>query len=146
MDEPITKIISNQLDIKLELFMQKGLNLVLRKIENRKAASLDKIPPEIWKTREFDNILLQYYNQQHSYINKDENRASGGVSILIRKDIPQHQINIDTEFQAVAVKTTLHKPINICSIYIPPHDPINKTKLYKLIEQISRPPPIARCP
>ena len=37
-------------------------NLVLRKITNRKAAGLDEIPPEVWKTREFNDILLQYYN------------------------------------------------------------------------------------
>ena len=38
----------------------------------------------------------------------------------------------------IAVKTTLYKPVNICSIYIPPHDPINDQKL-KLIEQIPKP-------
>ena len=31
----------------------------------------------------------------------------------------------------IAVKTTLHKPVNICSIYIPPHNPINNEKLNK---------------
>ena len=41
--------------------------LVLRKIENRKAAGLDEISPEVWKTWEFNEILLRYcstvYNQ-----------------------------------------------------------------------------------
>ena len=59
--EPIMKIISNQLDIKLEQFMQE-LYSVLRKIKNRKAAGLDEIPPEVWKTREFNNILLWHCN------------------------------------------------------------------------------------
>ena len=27
-----------------------------------KATSLDEIPPEIWKTRKFDDLLLRYYN------------------------------------------------------------------------------------
>ena len=39
----------------------------------------------------------------------------------------------------IAVKVTLHKSINICSIYIPPYDPINESKLNKLIEQIPKP-------
>ena len=56
--EPITRIISKQLDIKLGLFTQEELDSVLRKIKNRKAAGLDKIPPEVWKTRQFNNILL----------------------------------------------------------------------------------------
>ena len=55
--EPITRIISKQLDIKLGLFTLEELNSVLRKIKNRKAAGLE-IPPEVWKTRQFDDILL----------------------------------------------------------------------------------------
>ena len=55
------KIISNQLGIKLGQFMQE-LESVLRKIKNRKAAGLDEIPPEVWKTREFDDILLRHCN------------------------------------------------------------------------------------
>ena len=41
-DEPTMKIISNQLDIKLDQFRQEELNFLLRKIKNRKAAGLDK--------------------------------------------------------------------------------------------------------
>ena len=60
--EPITRIISKQLDIKLGPFTQEVLDLVLRKIKNRKAPGLDEIPPEIWKTRQFDDILLRHCN------------------------------------------------------------------------------------
>ena len=60
--EPITRIISKQLDIKLGPFTQEELDSVLRKIKNRKAAGLDEIPPEVWKTRQFDDILLRHYN------------------------------------------------------------------------------------
>ena len=55
--EPITRIISKQLDIKLGPFTQEELDSVLRKIKNGKAAGLDEIPPEVWKTRQFDDIL-----------------------------------------------------------------------------------------
>ena len=58
MHEPITKIICNQLDIKLEQFTQEELGSVLRTIKNRKAAGLDEIPSEVLKTRQFDDILL----------------------------------------------------------------------------------------
>ena len=68
--------------------------------------------------------LFQSYN--HLY--KDGHRAFGDVSILVRKDILQQQINIDSELQVIAVKTALHKPVNICSIYIPAHDPMNDKK------------------
>ena len=60
--EPITRIISKQLDIKLGPFTQEELDSVLRKIKNMKAAGLDEIPPEVWKTRQFDDILLHHCN------------------------------------------------------------------------------------
>ena len=34
--------------------------------------------------------------EQYDYIHDTEQRASGGVSILIRKDIPQNKISINT--------------------------------------------------
>ncbi len=48
--------------MKLEGFTQEELDSVLRKIKNRKAAGLDEIPPEVWKTRQFDNIQLRHSN------------------------------------------------------------------------------------
>ena len=60
--EPITRIISKQLDIKIGPFTIEELDSVLRKIKNRKAAGLDEIPPEVWKTRQFDDILLRHCN------------------------------------------------------------------------------------
>ena len=60
--EPITRIIRKQFDIKLRPFTQEELDSVLRKIKNRKATGLDEIPPEVWKTRLFDDILLRHCN------------------------------------------------------------------------------------
>ena len=69
--EPITRIISKQLDIKQGLFTQEELDSVLRKIKNGQAADLDEIPSEVWKTRQFDDILLwqcnAVYNQNPIY-------------------------------------------------------------------------------
>ena len=31
-------------------------------MKNRKAAGLDEIPPDVWKTRQFDDILLRHCN------------------------------------------------------------------------------------
>ena len=57
--EPITSIISKQLDIKLGPFTKEELDSVL---QNRNSAGLDEIPPEVWKTRQFDDILLRHCN------------------------------------------------------------------------------------
>ena len=48
--------------IKLRQFSQEELDSVLRKIKNRKVTGLDEIPPEVWKTRQFDDILLRQCN------------------------------------------------------------------------------------
>ena len=56
------KIIINQLDTKLGQFTLEELDIVLMKIKDRKATSLDEIPPEVWKTRKFDHLLLRYFN------------------------------------------------------------------------------------
>ena len=58
----ITKIINNQLDIKLEQFTPEELDSMQRKIKKRKAAWLEEIPPKEWKTKEFDDILLRHCN------------------------------------------------------------------------------------
>ena len=50
-DEPTTRIINKQLDVKLGQLTQEELDSVLRKMKHRKAAGLDEIPPEVWKTR-----------------------------------------------------------------------------------------------
>ena len=60
--EPTSKIIRKQLGIKLGQFTQEELDSVQRKIKNRNAAGLDEIPPEVWKTKQFDDIQLRYCN------------------------------------------------------------------------------------
>ena len=66
-DEPITIELScKQLDVKLGPFTKEELDSVLRRIKNRKAAGLDEIPPEVWKTRQFDDILLRQRNAVYS--------------------------------------------------------------------------------
>ena len=55
-DEPITRIISKQLDIKLGPFTKEELDSVLKKIKNRKAAGLDEIPPQ--KCGRLENLTI----------------------------------------------------------------------------------------
>ena len=103
------------------------LQLLLNKFNHKETFLKDK------------NQLNIKHFQSYNHLYKDGLRASGGVSILVRKDIPQSQIHVDTDLQAIGVKTTLHKPIHICSIYIPPHDPISNIKMNELLLQIPKP-------
>ena len=74
------RIISKQLDIKLGLFTQEELDKVLRKIKNRKEAGLIEIPVELWKTREFDDILLWHCNAVYNQNTID--RWTKGCNLL----------------------------------------------------------------
>ena len=46
------------------------LDAVLKKIKNRKAAGLNKIPFEVWKTRKFDDIHLRLYKVAFLFLKK----------------------------------------------------------------------------
>ena len=48
--------------LNVDRSLKKNLTQFLEKLKNRKAAGLDEIPPEVWKTRQFDDILLQNCN------------------------------------------------------------------------------------
>ena len=83
--EPITRIIRKQLDVKRGPFTLEKLNSLLRKIKNKKAAGLDKIPPEVWKTRQFDNILLRHCNAVHN-VNPTDWWMKGSLLPFLKKD------------------------------------------------------------
>ena len=84
MHEPITRIISKQLDIKLGPFTQEELDSVLRKIKNRKAAGLDEIPPELWKARQFEDTLLHHCNAVY-YQNTIDRWMKGHILPFLKK-------------------------------------------------------------
>ena len=71
-----------------------------------------------------DNLDIRGYTL-YNHIHQAGDRASGGSSIILNNSIPQSQIQLNTNLQAVAVKATLHKTIHVCSLYLPPGDRIN---------------------
>ena len=86
--ESITRIIGKQLDIKLGPFTQEELDSVLKKIKNRKAAGLDEIPLEVWKIRQFDDILLRHCNAVY---NKNPiDRWKKGCIPRISQELPRY--------------------------------------------------------
>ena len=100
--EPITRIISKLLDIKLGLFTQEKIDSVLRKIKNWKTAGLDEIPPEVWKTRQFNDILLRHGNAVYNQNPVD--RWMKGWS-QISQELPRHNTYIHSS-QNVQCSTT----------------------------------------
>ncbi len=79
-------------------------------------------------------------NTYTSYLkNVTADTAHGGVAVLVHKDIPQKQIQLVTNLQAVAARVSLFKCITICSIYLPPDQPIIESELNDLLMQLPTP-------
>ena len=86
------------------------------------------------------SITLRNFVSYDILANVDQdNRPHGGVSLLVKETIPQSQITLDTPLKAVAARVTLHRTITICSVYLPPSQPINLDKLNNLYQQLPSP-------
>ena len=108
--EPINRIISKQLDIKLGPFTQEELDSVLRKIKNRKAAGLDEIPLEVWKTRQFDDILLRHCNAVYNQNPID--RWMKGCIPRISPKLPRYNTYIHSSQNLQCPTTKPHRTQN----------------------------------
>ena len=85
-----------------------------------------------------DDITIKNH-QSYNHINNTGDRALCGVSILIRNDIPQSKINLNTQLQAIAIKVTLHRTINIYLLHILPHNAINENELNDILQLLPTP-------
>ena len=61
-DSTVEKVIEHELEIKTRPYNELELDLVLKKLKNKKAAGLDGIPPEVSKKTGKLNDLLLYYS------------------------------------------------------------------------------------
>ena len=108
-DERITKIINKQLDFKLGQFTHEEHDVVFRKINNSKALDLDVIPPEVWKTRKFYDILHQYYNAVHNQDKKG--RFKKGFILLFYRtcdiEIAKNYRGINLTFKTAKIYNAL---------------------------------------
>ena len=90
--------------------------------------------------KDTDDITVRGFNLYHEF-QETENRASGGVSILVNEIIPQNIVTLNTTLQAVAVKVTSHKTITLSSVYLSPcnHFNFNPKDLQGVIDQLPSP-------
>ena len=105
---------------------------------------INSLSPEIFCLQEtkLENTNFEYsgklYKAYH-HINRSKKVAAGGTSIFIKRNIPQSEIQLNTNLQAKAVEVTLNKPITICSIYIAPDENFTKQQLIDLRNQLNPP-------
>ena len=79
-----------------------------------------------------DNFTFKTFNT-YNHIHSDCLRASGGSSILVNSSLPQREIKLKPDLQAVAVSVTLEKEITLCSVYIPPSFSLRSEHLNSLL-------------
>ena len=72
------------------------------------------------ETRASEPIKMKGYKSYNVYSKTADDRACGGVSILVNDKVAQKRILINSNIQCAAVRVSLHKTLTICCIYIPP--------------------------
>ena len=67
------------------------------------------------------NISFKNYTMVNCFGPANNERACWGVSILVKDGTPHQHITLKTNLQAVAVNINCHRPMTICSVYLPPN-------------------------
>lgn len=65
--------------------------------------------------------------------------ASGGVAILIPNQMYAEEINLNSQFQAIAIKIKFPIDICVCNVYIPPNGAFTLSMFLNLIQQLPKP-------
>ena len=85
-----------------------------------------------------DKCTLKYHSCYYKNCS-DNDKASGGVAVIVNNNVPHHAVKLDSILQAVAVSISLNKTFTLCSVYLPPSSPIDIKKLDHLINQLPKP-------
>ena len=71
--------------------------------------------------------------------NSLNDRATGGVALLIDNSYLFSEVQLNTPLQAVAARVTSSKAVTVCNIYIPPSVDVSLSDLEQLIQQLPAP-------
>ena len=85
-----------------------------------------------------DSLNFENYSSVHKMMD-NHRKASGGTSILVRKDIPFSIFNINSNIQNTCCSISLQKTYIICNLYIPPSQNLNIIDFDTLLSQLHSP-------
>ena len=85
------------------------------------------------------NINFKNYSIINCFGPANNERACWGVSILVKDGTPHQQITLNTTLQAVAVNINCHRPMTICSVYLPPSRSVDVVEFRQLVNQLPKP-------
>ena len=82
-------------------------------------------------------FTLKYHSCYFKHCN-DNDKASGGVAVIVNNNIPHHSVKLDSGLQAVAVGIFFNKAFTLSYVYFPPSSPIDIKKLDHIIDQLTK--------
>ena len=85
------------------------------------------------------NISFKNYTMVNCFGPANNERDCWGVSILVKDGTPHQHITLKTNLQAVAVNINCHRPMTICSVYLPPNRSVDVVELRQLVKQLPKP-------
>ena len=91
------------------------------------------------KMKDSDDCSLKGYDGYSKCNTAINDSPTGGVAVLVKRGVPHKEITLRTTLQAVAVTVSLHIPITVCSIYLPPG--FNHTIVSELDNLVPQLPP-----
>ena len=91
------------------------------------------------ETKAKEPLKMKGFTSYNVFSRAADNRACGGVSILVKNHIPQVKVPITSNIQCVAVRVSLHKTFTVCCIYIPPSQSFAISDLDHIYSQLPAP-------
>ena len=69
--------------------------------------------------KDSDKFTLKYHSCYYKLCSGND-KASGGVALIVNNNVPHHSVKLDSALQAVAVSISLNITFTLCSVYLPP--------------------------
>ena len=64
----------------------------------------------------------------------------GDTAIFVRSGVPCVSLGLHSTLQAVAIKVFLNRFYTVCSLYLPPGAPVDRSDLCDLVHELPFPP------
>ena len=91
------------------------------------------------ETKAKEPLKMRGFTSYNVFSRAADDRACGGVSVLIKNCISQTRVPVTSNIQCVAVRVSLHRTFTVCSIYIPPSQSFAIADLDHIYSQLPSP-------
>ena len=108
LDEEMVNIVDTTLPIETGPFTNEELETIIQKMPHGKAAGLDEVPAEVWKTGRFNQILLEICNDTLLEGRKPQEWSISGIVPIPKKG----DLSRATNYQGISLTSIAAKIFN----------------------------------